>query len=74
MIVDNKELITVTAYLEDIDKKYQSVRRYLISGRPLPGIEEYYFLHPHTFILKKAKDYRIVTKRVRTQKFLFNEK
>lgn len=74
MLKDNKQLITVTTYAQDTDKTQQSISRFLIAGRPLPGIEEYYKLAPSTYILKKSSDYKSATNKVKRQRQIFSEK
>lgn len=74
MKVENKELITVRTYLNDIGKSHQCLLRHLHAGSPLPGIEEYYHLKPNVHILKKGADYKVATKKVKGQKYILQEK
>lgn len=74
MLIENKELITVRTYLDDIGKSHQSIIRHLNKGIDLPGIKEYYHLLPNIFILKKGADYKQATNKIKKQKYIFAEK
>lgn len=71
MLKENKELISVRKYADDCGKSQQSINRFLLAGRDLPGIIEYYKLDKSGYVLKKGSDYKSIVSKIKKQKYIY---